>query len=134
LKCQVINFHACWNNSIVFFVPYYFSRNTVLKLRVIVMNFLFNFTSFRTTFYDCQEWVYLTHFLLTWRIWWANNNAGRWDLTRPLTHILLKWSIWWAPNCARKWQMGFNSAFKGLMRWGIMIWKGERTRWYPYLT
>ena len=24
------------------------------------------------------------------------------------------WRIWWAPNNASKWQMGFNSAFKGL--------------------
>ena len=28
--------------------------------------------------------------------------------------ILLMWRIWWAPNNAGKWQMGFNSAFKGL--------------------
>jgi hypothetical protein len=32
-----------------------------------------------------------------------------------LTLILLTWRIWWAPNHAIKWQMGFNSAFKGLM-------------------
>jgi hypothetical protein len=25
------------------------------------------------------------------------------------------WRIWWAPNNASKWQMGFNSAFKGLI-------------------
>ena len=31
-----------------------------------------------------------------------------------LTLILLTWRIWWAPNNAGKWQMGFNSAFKGL--------------------
>ena len=31
-----------------------------------------------------------------------------------LTLILLMWRIWWAPNNASKWQMGFNSAFKGL--------------------
>ena len=32
-----------------------------------------------------------------------------------LTLILLTWTIWWAPNNASRWQMGFNSAFKGLM-------------------
>jgi hypothetical protein len=32
-----------------------------------------------------------------------------------LTLILLTWRIWWAPNNASKWQMGFNSAFKGLI-------------------
>jgi len=31
-----------------------------------------------------------------------------------LTFILLMWRIWWALNNASKWQMGFNSAFKGL--------------------
>jgi len=29
--------------------------------------------------------------------------------------ILLTWRKWWAPNNASKWQMGFNSAFKGLI-------------------
>ena len=33
-----------------------------------------------------------------------------------LTLILLTWRKWCAPNNASKWQMGFNSAFKGLMR------------------
>ena len=32
-----------------------------------------------------------------------------------LTLILLTWRIWWAPNNANKWQMGLNSAFKGLI-------------------
>ena len=34
--------------------------------------------------------------------------------SRGLTLILLTWRIWWAPNNASKWHMGFNSAFKGL--------------------
>jgi len=34
----------------------------------------------------------------------------KWVLTlNPLT-----WKIWWAPNNASKWQMGFNPAYKGL--------------------
>ena len=32
-----------------------------------------------------------------------------------LTLILLTWIIWWAPDNASKWQMGFNSAFRGLI-------------------
>jgi hypothetical protein len=36
---------------------------------------------------------------------------GQW-----LTLILLTWRIWWAPNNASRWQMEFNSAFKGLKR------------------
>jgi len=35
-------------------------------------------------------------------------------LSDSLTLIELTWRIWWAPNNASKWQMGFNSAFKEL--------------------
>jgi hypothetical protein len=31
-----------------------------------------------------------------------------------LNHYLLTWRIWWAPNNASRGQMGFSSAFKGL--------------------
>jgi len=31
-----------------------------------------------------------------------------------LTLILLTWRIWWATNNASRWQMGFNSAIKSL--------------------
>ena len=33
-----------------------------------------------------------------------------------LTLTLLTWRKWWTPNNASKWQMGFNSAFKGLIQ------------------
>jgi hypothetical protein len=33
-----------------------------------------------------------------------------------LTLILLTWRIGWFPNTASKWQMGFHSAFKGLIK------------------
>jgi hypothetical protein len=36
------------------------------------------------------------------------------NYSTDLTLILLTWIIWWAPNNANKWQMGFNLAFKGL--------------------
>ena len=29
------------------------------------------------------------------------------------------WRVWWAPTNASKWQMGFNSAFKGLMNFTV---------------
>jgi hypothetical protein len=32
-----------------------------------------------------------------------------------LTLNPLTWKIWWAPNNASRWKMGFNSAFKGLI-------------------
>jgi hypothetical protein len=40
-----------------------------------------------------------------------------WNCTTWLPTLTLKpltWKIWWAPNNANRWQMGFNSAFKGL--------------------
>jgi len=38
-----------------------------------------------------------------------------------LTLILLTWKIWWASNNASKWHMGFNSVFKGLRRTSITL-------------
>ena len=35
---------------------------------------------------------------------------------RRLTLTPLTWKIWWAPNNASKWQTGFNLAFKGLKK------------------
>jgi hypothetical protein len=37
-----------------------------------------------------------------------------------LTLTLLTWRIWLAPNNVSKWQMGFNMAFKGLIRIGYL--------------
>ena len=42
----------------------------------------------------------------------------KWNLnwSMCLTLILLTWTIWRAPTNASKWRMGFNSAFKGLIK------------------
>ena len=45
----------------------------------------------------------------------AYHSRSRLGLTLTLT--LLTWRIWWAPNNVSKLQMGFNSAFKGLIFW-----------------
>jgi len=37
-----------------------------------------------------------------------------WLTLMTLTLNLLTWRIWWACNNASRWQMGFNSAFRGL--------------------
>jgi len=42
------------------------------------------------------------------------NFAPRNVVCVTLTLIILMWRMWWAPNNANKWQMGFNSAFEGL--------------------
>ena len=56
---------------------------------------------------------------------------GRWGVKQPsslfLTLILLMWRIGWAPNNANKWQIGYNSAFKGLMSYFYgMIYRGRK--------
>jgi len=43
------------------------------------------------------------------------------DIVGGLTLILLTWEIWWAPNNASKWQMRFNSAFKALTNKRIFL-------------
>ena len=42
-------------------------------------------------------------------------------MTHLLTLILLTWRIWWAPNNASKWQMGFNWACKGQANTHLML-------------
>ena len=44
----------------------------------------------------------------------VSNSYASFYLFFKLTFILLTWRIWWAPNNASRWQMGFNSAFKVL--------------------
>jgi hypothetical protein len=97
-----------------------------------------------------QRIYLLTLILLTWKMWWAPHNAGRWQVgfnsafkgwnyyvvfpnfpiqalmnyiyvhrIYLLTLILLTWRIRWAPNNASRWQVGFNSAFKGLIFCGV---------------
>ena len=51
-----------------------------------------------------------------------------------LTLILLTWRKWWAPNNASKEQMGFNSGFKGLMfetSRGFSLLLGIKNSHYP---
>ena len=42
--------------------------------------------------------------------------AGKVTVSYTLTLTLLMWRIWWAPNNASRWQMEINSTFKGLNR------------------
>jgi hypothetical protein len=57
--------------------------------------------------------VSLTVQLQTWTV-----RKYNWKIKLLFSHvrfiILLTWKIWWAPNNASRWQMGFNSAFGGL--------------------
>jgi hypothetical protein len=85
------------------------------------------------------EWVDIS----TWKaergkrietmIWRTSMICTRWQI---LTLYLLTWRIWWAPNNTSKWQMGFNSAFKGLIQQQIkkfMRWTGYVARCYKMI-
>jgi hypothetical protein len=68
-----------------------------------------NMRSIYTSIYDISSLRVndLILILLTWRIWWAPNNASRWQMGfnwvfKGLTLILLTWRKWWAPNNASK--------------------------------
>ena len=52
--------------------------------------------------------------------WWPVNSP-----TATLALILLMWKIWWAPNNASKWQMRFYSAFKGLIFSLFIAWSSS---------
>jgi len=52
------------------------------------------------------------------------------NTSKPLTLTLLMWRIWWAPNNASKWQMEFDLAFKGLS----VIFIGQCIVIYSYIT
>ena len=47
---------------------------------------------------------------------WQLINYERLIMHVCLTLILLMWTIWRAPTNVSKWRMGYNSAFKGLIR------------------
>ena len=51
-----------------------------------------------------------------------------------LTLILLTWRIWWACNNASKWQMVFNWAFKGLENVPIHATVKKLLKWELYLS
>ena len=46
--------------------------------------YFIHFIHLSRTLHDIRIWQSLILILLTWRIWWAHNNDGRWDLTRCL--------------------------------------------------
>ena len=80
------------------------------------------FTVYRTSYprtfdqYCCEKLkpLYLGMFLQVFKETIIFEKYGQ-MLSSALTLNPLTWKIWWAPNNASKWQMGFNSAFIGLI-------------------
>ena len=64
-----------------------------------------------TTVFKCVSTLYKTHHASISKL-----AAHLRSIIIDLTLILLTWTIWRAPTNARKWRMGFNTAFKGLMK------------------
>jgi hypothetical protein len=60
-------------------------------------------------FFPCTEVHTLIHYHF-----WQRKEREKTEVPLSLTLNPLTWKIWWAPNNASKWQMGFNSVFKGL--------------------
>jgi hypothetical protein len=52
---------------------------------------------------------------------WIENKHNKLLSVSPEILLLLTWRICRAPNNASKWQMGFNSAFKGLIYFCIRL-------------
>jgi hypothetical protein len=68
-----------------------------------------------TLIWHCSFDCYITRRLKGLDGWFLHTLEGKWvGYLRILTLILLTWKIWWAQNNASRWQMGFNSAFKEL--------------------
>jgi hypothetical protein len=60
----------------------------------------------------------------------------RWIQSTPLYHVSLTlnpltWKIWWAPNNASKWQMGFNFAFKWLIQFKVTLTFTSTNYYFP---
>ena len=51
-----------------------------------------------------------------------------------LTLSPLTWKIWWAPNNASRWQMGFNSAFKRLNHFALLSSLSQATDFGAYVS
>jgi hypothetical protein len=58
---------------------------------------------------------------------WRALDRKVFSLFSSLTLILLTWRIWWASNNASRWQMEFNSVFKGLK--GKKDYDDDQNKW-----
>jgi len=108
--------HCCNGNATIhFFFSHYLINDTVIEKRILKILF----------FLQLLPWTFL-----------ILKNSERY---RKRTHVSIEsarfqiltlnpltWRIWWAPNNASRWQIGFNSAFVGLIRTAIFL-TGFRT-------
>jgi hypothetical protein len=74
-----------------------------------------------------------THTTSTEKMAWFEANLGN-PFYESLTLILLMCRIWWAHNNAGRWQVGFNSAFEGLRKGDSHIKHNSLTSTAPWLT
>jgi len=99
---------CCYNSTSPLFLQCMFGWPSPLLMSLSDCRLLLLFLAITIDFYRLlSNSVWLSH-LLTPIIFTS-------FCITSLILILPTWRIWWAPNNANKWQMRFNSAFKGLM-------------------
>ena len=92
-----------------------------IRTYYFLSSFLNKFVSWpHADVYLNKFWLYLFHANIYFHLWTSlpiiRKILKQIYLYTILTLILLTWRIGWAPNNASRWQMGFNSAFKGLIQ------------------
>jgi hypothetical protein len=87
--------------------PYYFNITSIL---LCVLDFRFQGTVYQTQLHDLGT-----------------------KKTAILTLILLTWRMWWAPNNASKWHMWFNLAFKGWIIIAVRVLYLKNNSWLEIL-
>ena len=102
-SCWFLSFHLKFLATFV----HLFSCNNNITLKMAAI-------AAETCWWGFSEWN--TPQILKCILWaiyilWMWLMHERWNV---LTLILLTWKIWWASNNASRWQMEFNSTFKGL--------------------
>ena len=93
-------------------------KTVPLEKLIIICVYLFIYLFIHSLHGTCSFIIVFTtayHWTLSWIIWIRSPHYHPVSFKSILTLILLTWRIWWAHNNASKWQMGFNSAFKGLI-------------------
>jgi len=88
-RCAVVNvFPMLGTNSV--YVRSYATWNSKKKHPVLAFCFLVRRRELRQQRSSFSGTLTLTLILLTWRIWWASNNASRWQMGFNSASIVLK--------------------------------------------
>ena len=119
-------------------ILYIYSTNACTEYFKHALYSPFFFSSNCSLFHNANLFgSYISHILYTGCAEIKKNNSGAKGLILILMYFgfscltlnSLTWKIWWAPNNASRWQMGFNSAFKGLILHILSALVGVLIKW-----